>query len=372
MDGYDVVVIGAGPAGSTASAILAESGINTLLIDKKTLPRQKTCGGAVSKKALSVLDAAGIDVPKLKTFKKCSSIQVGVFDSDSVENLVDIKVNNEVAYLIDRDEFDYALTQDAVSKGAELKQKSAIKDIEKENTGFIIKGAGFSIKSRYVLCADGVCGTSAELLGFRDRWSSENVGLCIESEITGYNPPPSPINFYFGGGGVGWGYAWFFDKSGRASVGVGTVLKDASNLRQLFNSFIKNCSGINPDRNLEIGAWMVPGTGGIKKDLSNGNALLLGDAAGLVDPFLGEGISYAIQSGKIAAECIINNEIRDYNKRVGEEITNNLRYARFLVEIAKINPKRFIKLFSDDEEIWRSYVGLALGDSTYKQFLKNI
>ena len=135
MTKYDVIVIGAGPAGSTASAVLAENGINTLLIEKEKLPRAKICGGAVSKRALSILESANIKIPKLKTFKKCNSMQLGTFDFDLVENLANIKFDKEAAYLTDRDEFDYAIVQDAIFKGAELKQNSRVKNIKKEKIG---------------------------------------------------------------------------------------------------------------------------------------------------------------------------------------------------------------------------------------------
>ena len=371
MINYDVIVIGAGPAGATAAAILAESDINTLLIEKKKLPRPKICGGAVSKRAFSLLEKANIILPELKTFKKCQSMQLGTFDFDSVEHLATIKFDNEAAYLTDRAEFDYALVQNAITKGAELKQNLMVTNIKKENSQFIIYGADFSAKSKYLLCADGVNGTSAILLGFRDKWNDDEVGLCIESSITDYEPPPSPLNFYFGG--VKWGYAWFFDKGDHASIGTGTVLKEASNLRRLFNYFVMRSRYTNTrsTENLKLNAWRIPATGGISGKFAKGNALLLGDAAGLVDPFLGEGISYAIQSGKIAADCVIKNNVGDYRKKIEEEITGDLKYARILVKIVKLDPKRFITLLAQDTAIAREYVKVVVGDSTYRQFLKN-
>lgn len=365
---YDVILIGAGPAGATAASILAKNNINTLLIEKEELPRSKICGGAVSKRALLILEHVNIKIPKLKTFKKCDSMQLGTFDFDSVENLANVRFDNEVAYLTDRDEFDYAIVKDAVSKGAELRQNLMVKNIEKENSQFTIIGHDFSFKSKYLLCADGVNSTSAKLLGLRSKWKTDEVGLCIESHITDYEPPQSPLNFYFGG--VKWGYAWFFDKGNHGSIGTGTLLKDASNLRKLFESFVKNCGYIKSMKNLKINAWRVPATGGISRNFANENALLLGDAAGLVDPFLGEGISYAIQSGKIAAECIINNKTNNYNKMIENEITSNLKYARVLVKLVKLDTKRFIKLLSNDKTIAMDYVEVMLGNSTYQKFLK--
>jgi flavin-dependent dehydrogenase len=244
-----------------------------------------------------------------------------------------------------------------------------VKSIKKENSGFSVEGDGFSFRSKYLLCADGVNGHSAKLLGFRDKWKRDEVALCIESEVTGHKPPKSPASFYFGG--VKWGYAWFFDKGTHASIGIGTVLKDASNLRQLFDSFIENCGYVNSKENLKMNAWRIPMTGGISGNFVNGNALLIGDAAGLVDPFLGEGIFYAIKSGKIAAECVINDRICDYNKRIDKEITSNLKYARILAKIVKLSPKRFIKLLSNDKTIAIDWVEIVYGNLTYKQFLIN-
>jgi geranylgeranyl reductase family protein len=365
---YDVIVIGSGPAGATAASILTKNNINTLLIEKEEFPRSKICGGAVSRRALLILEHENIKIPKLNTFKKCDSMQFGTFDFDSVENLANVRFDNEVAYLTDRSEFDHAIVKDAVSKGAELRQNLIVKNIEKENSQFTIKVNDFSFKSKYLLCADGVNSTSAKLLGFRSKWETDEVGLCIESHITDYDHPLSPLNFYFGG--VKWGYAWFFDKGNHGSIGIGTPLKDASNLRKLFESFVKNCGYIKSIKNLKINAWRLPLTGGLTRNFVNENALLVGDAAGLVDPFLGEGIYYAIQSGKIAAECIINNKTNTYNEIIEKEITNNLEYSRVLVKLVKLDPKRFIKLLSNDNTIVMDYLEVMFGNSTYQKFLK--
>jgi flavin-dependent dehydrogenase len=133
---------------------------------------------------------------------------------------------------------------------------------------------------------------------------------------------------------------------------------------------VKNCGYIKSLKNIKINAWRVPATGGLLRNFVNENALLLGDAAGLVDPFLGEGISYAIQSGKIAAECIIDNKTNNYNKIIENEITSNLKYARVLVKLIKLDPKRFINLLSNDKTIAMDCAEVMLGNSTYQKFLK--
>jgi geranylgeranyl reductase family protein len=366
MTTYDVIVIGAGPAGATAAALLADRDIHTLLIEKEKLPRPKICGGAVSKRALSLLETANIPLPKLTTFRKCQAMQLGTFDFDDVAT---IPFDNEAAYLTDRAEFDYALVQNAVSNGADLQQDLTVTTIKKENSHFIVKGDDFSAKANYLLGADGVNGTSAALLGLRRTWNTDNVGLCIEATVTDYEPPPAPLNFYFGG--VTWGYAWFFDKGHHASIGTGTVRKDAAELRRLFNSFVEHSGYTDSMENLKLNAWRIPATGGISGNIAKGNALLVGDAAGLVDPFLGEGISYAIQSGTIAADCITTNNVRNYRKRIEEKITSDLKYARILRRIVKFDPKRFVTLLAHDTAIARDYVKIVLGESTYRRFLKN-
>jgi geranylgeranyl reductase family protein len=369
MSTYDVIVIGAGPAGATAAALLADRDINTLLLEKEKLPRPKICGGAVSKRALSLLETANIPIPELTTFRKCQAMQLGTFDFDAIDEVATIPFDTEAAYLTDRAEFDYALVQHTVSNGADVKQNVMVTNIKKENSQFIVNGNDFSAKSNYLLCADGVNGTSAALLGLRKKWTTDNVGLCIESTLTDYEPPPAPLNFYFGG--VKWGYAWFFDKGHHASIGTGTVRKDAAELRRLFNAFVEHSGYTDSAENLKLNAWRIPATGGIPGTVAKGNALLLGDAAGLVDPFLGEGISYAIQSGIIAADCISTNNVRNYRKRIEGEITGDLKYARILRRIVKLDPKRFVTLLANDATIARDYVKIVLGESTYRQFLKN-
>lgn len=367
--GYDVTVVGAGPAGATASAVLADNGVKTLLIEKENLPRHKICGGAVSKKTLNLFRNADIKLTGLKTFRECRSMQIGTFDCSSVENLSGFDFGKSAGYLTSRREFDYAIVRDAVSKGAELKQNSLVKTIKKENSGFIVEGEGFSFRSKCVFCADGVNGRSAKLLGFRDKWKRDEAALCIESEITDYKHPKARLNFYFGG--VGWGYAWIFDRGDCASVGIAAVNEDAHRLKELFDLFMKNCGCVNSNNNSERRAWRIPATGGIPGVFSKGNALLLGDSAGLVDPFLGEGIYYAAYSGKIAAECVINDKIDDYGKTINDEITGRLKYARILAKIVERDPKKFARKFSGDGQMAKNAFELVCGDLNYEQFLKN-
>ena len=226
MTTYDVIVIGAGPAGATAAALLADRDIETLLLEKENLPRPKVCGGAVSKRALSLLETVNIVLPGLKTFRKCQSMHLGTFDFDSIDDVATIPFDTAAAYLTDRAEFDYALVRNAISNGADVKQNVMVTDITKEISHFIVNGDDFSATAAYLLGADGVNSTSATLLGLRRRWTTDNVGLCIEATVTDYEPPPAPLNFYFGG--VTWGYAWFFDKGDHASIGTGTICQDAS------------------------------------------------------------------------------------------------------------------------------------------------
>ena len=122
------------------------------------------------------------------------------------------------------------------------------------------------------------------MLGFRDGWKKNEVSVCIEANITEYEHPKSAVNFYFGS--VKRGYAWFFDKGDHASIGIFAVNEEASDLKQLFESFIKNCKYINTPGNSEMrvrmNAWRIPANGGIPGNFAKGNGLLTGDAAGLV------------------------------------------------------------------------------------------
>jgi geranylgeranyl reductase family protein len=305
---YDLAVIGAGPAGSLAAAMAASAGLKTVIVEKKSLPRAKICGGFVSARALSLLPAdfklppeAAEPVYKLSIIKKKKSYS---YQSDKI-----------LGYLVQRSLFDHLLAAYATQQGAFLLEKSSLKNIvvtkdEAENrscfTLFFTAGNNLiTVKTRYLIAADGALGRCSELGGISRNYRNKICGWGVAELITGKESQnftsenlvqlqiyPLPFK-----GGMG----WVFHGNGWINRGIGgfTGRKKLFDVhRQLFGEIHENSVPKS---------WPLPFLGPLCK-VAKGNLLMIGDAAGLVEPFSGEGLYNSFRSAAIAVKAVCDAE----------------------------------------------------------------
>ncbi len=302
---YEVLVIGAGPAGALAAKTCAESGLRVAIVEKAKIPRPKTCGGGVSLKALKLI---GTPVPEDIVGQRIEGYRFFSPEFRSIE----FGSTETLAISTSREQFDAFLTGLATEQGCTLFDGDPVVDIKIANDGIVCKlASGKVLKGSILVGADGVNSITARISGIRERWESDQVGLCLESTVDvgsddlGEIVDPEIFELYFLN--LPFGYGWVFPKRSSISVGVGGRLSDIKQPQKMLMDF---CTQVSELKGRDIGvsryhAHLVP-AGGFRRKYVSDRVLLVGDAAGFVDPLTGEGIYYAMKSGIIAAETCVD------------------------------------------------------------------
>lgn len=304
---YDVVVIGAGPGGATASRYLAKRGLDVCMIDKDTFPRDKPCGGGFSK---SIIDNFPYLKPRTSDFMK-GIAKVAVLHSPNRSFVLEGRAEMVVTL---RTDFDNVLFEEAVDAGAVPLTGIRAKTVTfGDNQVSAVLSNGETVGSRVLVGADGVTSMVARETGLNRRWPSSNVTACRVCEVPASNneiveryTDDLKYHFFVNLGGQP-GYGWCFPKQETINVGLGIVGTHAQGLPTKFQAFIKflvkqNLLPNSPDLKGAKGA-LVPTAGPITQTVTN-RCVLLGDSAGQVSPITGGGISYAMTAAKYAAKVI--------------------------------------------------------------------
>jgi geranylgeranyl reductase family protein len=357
MPHYDVIVIGAGPSGCTAAHDLAKAGASVALIEKQTLPRHKTCGGGMPYATRQLLDLdIAADLPA-ETFLECDTrFMRHTFGFDEAA-LMPMNPPNEKGetgnlslWMVQRSVFDNALAQRAAQNGADLREGLAVRSIERE-TGKPIqvhaegKGGAWEATCNFVVGADGANGVTAKQIGLRKERA---LAIAIEVEVphvwgTGHETlRPDILHLEFGA--VPKGYAWVFPKGDHLNVGAGvfrpkgdTGRHDSSVKEELHRAIHAYMELLDvPNRRSEhvYHAHPLPIWNGMDTIQTRDNrVLLVGDSAGLINPFFGDGIFHALKSGQIAAQSILSNETAQYSKHIAAEFKANFDAALKLAKL---------------------------------------
>lgn len=360
---WDVIVVGAGPGGTTAARGLAKSGLRVLLLEKERIPRYKPCGGGLTSKVRDVLD---IDfTPALED----TITQVSVaYRADR------LRVNPVTAWCVMRDRFDQLLAEHAVRAGAEFRDGSPVSKIEFDETGAYVTTRGERLRTRFVVGADGVNGVVRKAAGFptHDRMA---VAIEAEWETSSAALEEWRNTLHLDFGAIPWGYGWIFPKAEHLSVGVGVFFKRARiDLRAVLRRYIQSEPSLQGGRERLIRGHRVP-LGGSYATYHAAHAALVGDAAGVVDPFTAEGIYYAIKSGKMAAEEIAGAfergscDLTDYTRRINREINSDFRWAWGVTQIFYRAPRLMYRIFSKSANAQRAAIDIVGGPGSYRTTL---
>lgn len=337
MKKFDAIIIGCGPAGVAAAKTLLKNNVNFCMIDECVFPRKKLCAGGLTDKSIRVLNELGLEY-KSVIKKECST-----FKLKTKNKIRSLKVK-KIITMVDRGEFD----------NNNLKQiKVANKNIfEGEKVIDIVNNLITTNKDKYeykyIIFADGVNGYSRKFSKLK------NVGFSVEIDVLNRFDKDIVISFDT----VRDGYAWVFPKEDYSTIGLGKFKNVKDDYKKLLNDFCV-------DNDIKFDEKMVRGfpipTGGYVKNAVVDNKILVGDAAGLVDPISGEGIYYALISGKYAAEAVfrkLNNDkvnlkrlykgkmrksylILSYKRFTGKIFYSPLKH--FLISLAYSN-KLFLRL----------------------------
>ena len=315
----DILVIGAGPAGSSTAKHAALNGADVILMDKKSeIGAPKRCAEGVSKEGLSKL---GIEPNNRWVTKELSGVRLISPNGTDVWMREDQVKLPEAGYILERKVFDKFMAMDAARAGATIMIKTLARGMRKDNNSYIVScesmGEDFEIKAKIVVGADGPESRVGKWGGLKTAVKPKNMESGIQFEMVGLEmEDPDCIEFYFGSVAPG-GYAWIFPKGDDiANVGLGIVstYTDKSAYEHLLE-FVKNCPATKNAQPVELNIGGDP-VGGMIKNLVKDHIMIVGDAAGHVNPLTGGGIITALEAGIYAGEvaaAAVKDE--DYSKK---------------------------------------------------------
>jgi geranylgeranyl reductase family protein len=361
---HDVIVVGTGPAGAVLAYLLAKRGLDVLILERATLPRYKSCGGGVTWKAMQNLpfDASAVFEQKA----------IGGVVTFAGQQLLKVEVGWPIAWLVMRDRFDHYLVQQAVLAGARLVEGISVVDVEDRGDRIVVTTTEGELQAQLLAGADGVNSIVARSIGLMpDR----EVGVAVEAELAVSPASLEAQGAYatFDFGALPGGYGWIFPKRDHLSVGVFKAIPGkAIGLKRALEKFIASEAVLLDPKILHLQGHQIP-LGGRIRTLHKGRVLLVGDAANLADPWMGEGISYAVVSAHLAAEkmyyALDSKEIdlSGYTTLINASITPQLLSARLFARAVYALPEMCSNLISKSPFMQEIVFGVIRGDRTFKE-----
>jgi geranylgeranyl reductase family protein len=364
---YDVIVVGAGPAGSTVARELAASGIRVLLLDRARFPRDKPCGGGIIVRAAL---EAGVDLTPVierSAYGARVTLRLGSpFERSYPEPLT---------HMTQRCQLDAYLAQGAAEAGADFRDGLCVREMEFEERLVRVRAGGDVYEAQAVVGADGANGMVGRALGLGaiGEWA---VGL--EGNLSLGESAMARWERLIGldlGGNPG-GYGWVFPKGDHVNVGVGTWRYAASTLRSRLSALCRY-HGFDEAALWGLGGHYLP----MRRPgaaIVQGPALLVGDAAGLIDPLSGEGIYAAFVSGRLAARTLrryLAGEIADlgeYQEAVDRELMPDIIISRKLQAVFGRIPGPCVGVMRRSDRFWRVLCRIVRGERTYRDFRRSV
>ena len=363
---YDVIVVGAGPAGSTTARECASRGLSVLLLDKAEFPRDKPCGGGVTVRAAKLLpfELAPVVERAVSTLRLTIRQSKGLTRHSSEELVLFTQRSRLDAYLVER----------AVAAGAVLRQGAQVKGVERHPTHVAVRAGGGVVEGRTLVAADGANGQTAKQAGLEVDIKHQ---IALEGNITPPGGVPAEWQDALGldVGGMEGGYGWIFPKGDHLNIGLGGWKYVGSTLRGRMERLVRYY-GYDPADIWGLRGHHLP----LRRRgsaLVDGDVLLVGDAAGLVDPITDEGIHSAFWSGRAAAQHLtayLGGEAPDlngYRRAVERELAPELDVSRRFHDLFHLSPALYVWAERHTSIIWRLTCHILRGEQTYAGVMRS-
>jgi geranylgeranyl reductase family protein len=337
-DDADVIVVGAGPGGSAAAYHCAAAGLSVLLLDKASFPRDKICGDGLTPRAVAELVRMGVPIREEDGWIRNTGLRV--VGGGHVIELPWPELSSYPSYGLARARmsFDHLLVEHARAAGAKVQERTNVTGpLLDERTGRVIgveanlldldgrrTGEQVTYRAPVVIAADGVSARLATGMGLEKRMdrpmgvavrtyfrTPRHADPMMESQLELWDGKPGESNHMPG-------YGWIFSLGdGTANVGLGSVSSTAAatkvDYKDLFAKWMVNAPEeweFTPENQLGPVRGAALPMGFNRGPLYGRGLMLVGDAAGMISPFNGEGIAYALQAGRVAADAIVQSTAR--------------------------------------------------------------
>ncbi len=317
MELYDVIVAGAGPAGSTAATVLAQNGRRVLMIDRAPFPRDKTCGDGIPPGTVGILQDLGLEAAlHAADFQPIDTLRLVSARGRDWSLCFKPRRASAGFFIARRVQFDDILFQHALACGASFQQGNVRAPLLENGrvTGVRMDADGVErdMRAHVVIGADGATSAIARAL-LQEKPPESQRAVAIRAYLEHFEAFPHTVEFHFGAHFAP-GYAWVFPL-GNDSANVGVVVRTdrfkrrGASIEDLLREFIESKemrARRSSWRNLSgMATWQLPLAIPCKTPRAFDGAVLAGDAARLVDALTGEGIHNAVVSGKLAADAVI-------------------------------------------------------------------
>lgn len=369
---WDVVVVGAGPAGASAARVAAEAGRRVLLLEKAALPRYKTCGGGIIGPSAAALPP-GFRPPVKDRVHAVTFTYHGRWSRTRRA-----RSTTPLFALINRPEFDNALVDAARAAGAEVRQDTTVQRLDQDPHAVTVALAdGTSVRALAVVGADGSAGRTAAYVGVE----FDQVDLGLEAEIP---VPPEVAEHWRGRVLIDWGpvpgsYAWVFPKDDVLTVGVICARGNGAATRAYLRDFIASqaLSGFRPT----VTSGHLTRCRTDESPLAKGRVLVAGDAAGLLEPWTREGISFALRSGRAAGEAAalmsaahadtdIKEAAETYRTAVDTTLAREMRAGRHMLAAFTRRPRVFHGTVATVPKAWTAFQSIVSGSKTLAEYVE--
>ncbi|HSM59255.1 MAG TPA: geranylgeranyl reductase family protein [Longimicrobiales bacterium] len=351
---HDVVIVGAGPAGAHTAYLLAERGLDVLILDKEDFPRDKVCGGGLSDKAVRLL---GFDLSPIVQQRIA-----GAFLTWENRRTVVRDLDGPAGVTTLRRDFDRLLLDRAVSAGARFRPKEAFADLRQTGDVLEVTTSSGAHRARYVLGADGVFSR------VRKR--------CFPDDLVSYSgavealvpATPSVLERFrhrvlFDFGGMPRGYGWIFPKRDHLNVGVFSAFGSAS-IREELRRFMGRYTSLRSAADVRHVGFCIPVRNN-RERVQELNVWLVGDAAGFAESLFGEGIYFALRGATLAARALaetFEDPSSDlYSELVRRELWPDLKYAALQARLVFARPRVAFEGMVRNQRVNDLFSGLITG-----------
>ena len=348
---WDVAVVGGGPAGLSAAYAAATAGARTIVLERAEHPRYKTCGGGLIGTSLAIAGPR-IAVPARDT------IDAITFTHDGRRSFTRRSRGAPFLTLVRRDEFDLAWHRAAVEAGATVRQNSQVRAVaQDEHTATVTLADGSSLDARVVIGADGSAGITSRYAGV--ALDQQDLGLEVELAAGDADRTRWQGRVLLDWGPFPGSYGWVFPKDDELTVGVIMAKGHGAETKQYLSDFQARL-GLAGRRVVRDSGHLTrcrrPGS-----PLRRGRVLVTGDAAGLLEPWTREGISYALRSGTWAGAAAATGDLETYERQVTAELAPEMAAGRRLLGAFSRHPA-IVHLAMGTPLGWRAFETFCRGD----------
>ncbi|MFE9661237.1 MULTISPECIES: geranylgeranyl reductase family protein [unclassified Streptomyces] len=373
---WDVVVVGAGPAGACAAYAAAVAGRSVLVLEKAELPRYKTCGGGIIGPSRDALPP-GFELPLQDRVQSVTFTLDGKFSRTR-------RSKHTLFGLINRPEFDQQLVEHAQKAGAELRTGVTVTRVEQHGSAVpdrrtvaVVLQSGETLLARAVVGADG----SASRIGAHVGVKVDQVDLGLEAEIP---VPPTVAEDWKGRVLIDWGpmpgsYGWVFPKGDTLTVGVISARGEGAATKRYLEDFIARLglAGFEPS----ISSGHLTRCRSDDSPLSRGRVLVCGDAAGLLEPWTREGISFALRSGRLAGEWAVRiaeshdavdarRQALNYAFAVKAGLGVEMSVGKRMMSLFERRPGMLHAALTGFRPAWKAFTRITRGTSTLGEIVR--